>query len=84
MLDIQEISVGRTHHKNRWTRILPPMKNLFFVSAHILATIITLLRLGGARALVAENLLLKIQLLIINRSRQRDLVLICLSDSPCN
>ncbi|MFC1492289.1 helix-turn-helix domain-containing protein, partial [Nitrospinota bacterium] len=47
------------------------MKNLFLVFAHILAAIAKLLRPGGARALVSENLLLKKQLLIINRSRKR-------------
>ena len=49
----------------------PAMKHIFLLSAHILATIITLLRLGGVRALVAGNLVLKRQLLIISRSRQR-------------
>jgi len=47
------------------------MENLFVVFAHILATIANLLRPGGARALVSENLLLKKQLLIIERSRKR-------------
>ncbi len=47
------------------------MENLFVVFAHILATISKLLRPGGAKALVSENLLLKQQLLVINRSRLR-------------
>ena len=47
------------------------MENLFVVFAHILATIAKLLMLGGAKALVSENLLLKQQLLVINRSRLR-------------
>ncbi len=47
------------------------MENLFVVFAHILATIAKLLTPGGAKALVSENLLLKQQLLIINRSRLR-------------
>ena len=50
------------------------MKNLFLVFAHLMATIAKLLRLGGARALVSENLLLKQQLLIIIRSRNRALM----------
>ena len=45
------------------------MKTLFLVFAHILVTIAKLLRPGGAKALVADNLLLKQQLLIISRSR---------------
>ena len=47
------------------------MKILFLVFAHMLATIVKLLRSGGAKALVSENLLLKQQLLIIERSRKR-------------
>ena len=47
------------------------MKNLFFVFAHILATIAKVLTPGGTKSLVSENLLLKQQLLIINRSRLR-------------
>ena len=47
------------------------MENLFVVFAHILTAIAKLLRPGGARALVAENLVLKQQLLIINRFRLR-------------
>ena len=47
------------------------MENLFVVFAHILAMIAKLLRPGGAKALASENLLLKQQLLVINRSRLR-------------
>ena len=47
------------------------MLNLFLIFAHVLATIAKLLRPGGARALVSENLLLKKQLLIVGRSRKR-------------
>ena len=47
------------------------MKILFLLFAHMLATIVKLLRPGGAKALVSENLLLKQQLLIIGRSRKR-------------
>ena len=38
--------------------------------AHLLATLAKLLGPGGARAIVADSLLRKQQLLIINRSRQ--------------
>ena len=38
---------------------------------HFIATLARLLRPGGARSIVAESLLLKHQLLILNRSRQR-------------
>ena len=47
------------------------MKNLLLMLAHLLATIAKLLGPGGAKAIVADSLLMKQQLLIINRSRQR-------------
>ena len=40
-------------------------------SIHFLATLVRLLGPGGVRSIVAESLLLKHQLLIVNRSRQR-------------
>jgi hypothetical protein len=39
--------------------------------AHLLATLATLLGPGGAKAIVADSLLMKQQLLITNRSRRR-------------
>ena len=39
--------------------------------AHLLATLAKLLGPGGAKAIVADSLLMKQQLLIINRSRRR-------------
>jgi hypothetical protein len=45
------------------------MKNLLLLLAHFLTTIAKLLGPGGARAIVADSLLMKQQLLIINRSR---------------
>ena len=47
------------------------MKNLLLMLAHLLATLATLLGPGGAKAIVADSLLMKQQLLIINRSRRR-------------
>ncbi len=47
------------------------MKDLIVLFAHLLTTFAKLIGSGGAKAVVAENLLLKQQLLIINRSRQR-------------
>jgi len=38
---------------------------------HLLATIARFIRPGGALSVVAESLLLKHQLLILNRSRER-------------
>ena len=48
-----------------------PMRELLVLAVHLLATFARLLRPGGVRALAAESLLLKHQLLISNRCRQR-------------
>ena len=47
------------------------MKDLLILLAHLLTTIARLLGPGGAKAVVADSLIMKQQLLIINRSRQR-------------
>src|SRR6202041_3444697 len=47
------------------------MRDLVVLLIHFIATLARLLGPGGARSLVAESLLLKHQLLILNRSRQR-------------
>src|SRR5438094_9421773 len=47
------------------------MRHLVVLFIHFLATLARLLGSGGVRSLVAESLLLKHQLLILNRSRQR-------------
>jgi hypothetical protein len=45
------------------------MKILLALFAHLLATLAKLLGAGDAKAIVADNLLMKQQLLIVNRSR---------------
>jgi hypothetical protein len=47
------------------------MRNLVVLFIHVIATLVRLLGPGGVRSIVAESLLLKHQLLIVNRSRQR-------------
>jgi putative transposase len=47
------------------------MKDIFILFVHLLVTIARLLGPGGAKAIVADSLLMKQQLLIINRSRRR-------------
>src|ERR1035437_8345524 len=47
------------------------MRDLVVLFIHFIATLARLLRPGGARSIVAESLLLKHHLLILNRSRQR-------------
>jgi hypothetical protein len=47
------------------------MKDVIFLLFHLLTLLAKLLRPGGSRTLIAENLLLKQQLIIHSRSRQR-------------
>lgn len=47
------------------------MRELLILAIHLLVTVVKLLRPGGVRAVVAESLLLKYQILISNRSRRR-------------
>ncbi len=47
------------------------MKDLFILVAHLLSTIAKLLGPGGARTIIADSLLMKQQLLVINRHRKR-------------
>jgi putative transposase len=47
------------------------MRDLVILFVHILATLAQLLGPGGLRSVVAESVLVKHQLLILNRSRQR-------------
>src|SRR3984893_17328159 len=57
----------------------PAMRNLVVLFIHLIATLARLVGPGGVRSIVAESLLLKHQLLIVNRSRQRSPNL-CVSD----
>src|ERR1035437_257636 len=47
------------------------MRNLVILFVHVLATLARLWGPGGIRSVVAESVLVKHQLLILNRSRQR-------------
>src|SRR6266852_8923906 len=47
------------------------MRELVVLFLHLLATVARLAGPGGARSVVAESVLLKHQLLILNRSRKR-------------
>src|SRR5439155_967793 len=55
------------------------MSNLVILFIHFIATLARLLGPGGVRSIVAEFLIVKHQLLIVNRSRQRSPNL-CTSD----
>ncbi len=47
------------------------MNNAIFVMVHLLARLAVVLGTGGTRAVLAENILLKQQLLVLQRSRRR-------------
>ncbi|RLA47262.1 MAG: helix-turn-helix domain-containing protein, partial [Gammaproteobacteria bacterium] len=47
------------------------MKDVIFLIFHLLTTMTRLLQPGGSRTIIAENLLLKQQLIIHSRSRKR-------------
>lgn len=47
------------------------MKNIIYLLFHLLATLAKVIQPGGGRSVIAENLLLKQQLIIHSRSRQR-------------
>ena len=47
------------------------MKDLLVLFAHLLATVAKRLGPGGAKTIVADSLLMKQQILIVNRTRQR-------------
>ena len=47
------------------------MKHLLLLLCHLLSNVVTLVKPGGVKALVAENLLLRHQLLILRRSCRR-------------
>ena len=47
------------------------MRDVIYLLFHLLTTLAKLIRPGGSRTVIAENLLLKQQLIIHNRSRQR-------------
>src|SRR5271169_1062866 len=47
------------------------MRDLIVLGIHLLVTVARLLRPGGARAVAAESLVLKHQLVIVARSRRR-------------
>jgi len=55
------------------------MSNLVVLFVHVVVTVARLLGPGGVRSVVAESVLVKQQLLILNRSRQRSPNL-CFSD----
>jgi hypothetical protein len=52
------------------------MRNLAVLFIHFIAVLARLLGPGGVRSLIAESLLLKHQILILNRSRKRSPIII--------
>ena len=54
------------------------MRDLVILFVHVIATLARLLGPGGIRSVVAESVLIKQQLVILNRSRQRSPTSDCL------
>jgi len=46
------------------------MRDLIILFVHVITTVVRVVRPGGVRAVIAESVLTKHQLLILNRSRQ--------------
>src|SRR5882762_4603359 len=47
------------------------MRDLIILLVHLITTVLRIARPGGVRSVVAESVLIKHQLLIVNRSRRR-------------
>ncbi len=50
---------------------MPDMKSVVFFIIHLLVLIVRSLNPGGIKAVIAENLLLKQQLIVLARSRRK-------------
>ena len=64
-------SYSRALAQSRTARKILRMNILFTLLAHLLRSIAIVFQPGGCKSLIAENLLLKQQLLVLNRSRKR-------------
>ncbi len=47
------------------------MRALFEFTVHLLVTVFTLLKPGGVKAMASENLILRQQLIVVQRTRKR-------------
>ncbi len=47
------------------------MRALFELTVHLLITLFTLLKAGGAKTIASENLILRQQLIVVQRARKR-------------
>jgi len=65
------IAISAEIPQDSLSRYHSSMRNLAVLFIHLIAVLARLLGPGGVRSVVAESLLLKHQLLIVNRSRQR-------------
>jgi len=63
--------MGAAHHAGADCYDCGAMRDLAILFIHLLTTIARLMCPGGARAVVAESLLLKHQLVVLNRGRER-------------
>src|SRR5712671_7278208 len=66
------IDLDLTDLRSGWRGVMfSAMREWLILVAHLVVTIIKIAAPGGARSVVAESLILKHQLLILNRSRKR-------------
>jgi hypothetical protein len=65
---IRELAIAASDQR---TLPLVVMSDVFLLLFHLLTTLVKLIKPGGHRTVIAENLLLKQQLIIHSRSRQR-------------
>ena len=64
--------IAESEHFNHFASLLGlAVRDLAILFLHLLATLARLAGPGGARSVVAESVLVKQQLLILNRSRKR-------------
>jgi hypothetical protein len=68
---VQRTSPGIAGRRQSGAVAVAAVRDLAVLVLHLLATVARLAGPGGARSVVAESVLLKHQLLILNRSRQR-------------
>ena len=55
----------------KFVTILPSMKNFFILTFYLLRTLLILLKPGGSKTLIAENIMLRKQLITVGRHRKK-------------
>ena len=61
----------RCNQRSAGLAIIAPMRDLLFLLVHLIVIVVRLANPGGPRRVIAESVLLRHQLLILNRGRKR-------------